>query len=98
MEQKKVNHCYGFFSGTWLAPVLLNRYHDVRFDTEYKSRGCNNQHIVSHKQTIDDMKNKYHELTINNRLCQQETTERLSFDYDWKAKPSQCCKRTPGIP
>eukprot|EP00794_Sanderia_malayensis_P011329 gene11329-12515_t len=84
--------------GTWLAPVLLNRIHDVRFDTEYKSRGCSNKHIVSHKQSIDDLYTKYHELLVNNRLCQMEVSVRKSFDYDWKAKPSMCCRRTKNLP
>ncbi len=76
----------------------MNRVHDVTFDTEYKSRGCNNEHTISHKQSVTDMYKKYHELTVNDRLCEVEHVARLSFDYDWTVKPSQCCKRTKGIP
>jgi len=84
--------------GTWLAPVRLNRVHDVRFDTEYKSRGCNNKHIISHKQKVEDMFSKYEQLKKHNRLCKEENAKRLSFDYDWNVKPSMCCKRANGIP
>ncbi|KAM4704512.1 beta-1,3-galactosyltransferase 6 isoform 2-T2 [Rhinophrynus dorsalis] len=30
--------------GAWLAPLDVKRVHDPRFDTEYKSRGCNNKY------------------------------------------------------
>lgn len=43
------------------------------------------------------MFNKYEQLTRYGRLCAQESVERFSFEYDWTAKPSQCCKRIPGI-
>ena len=89
---------FHLISGTWLAPVRLNRVHDIRFDTEYRSRGCNNRHIISHKQTINDMFNKYEQLTQYNRLCVEEQVRRLSFDYNWKGKPSECCRRRKDIP
>ncbi|NXU21289.1 B3GT6 galactosyltransferase, partial [Pardalotus punctatus] len=41
--------------GVWLAPVDVKRVHDPRFDTEYKSRGCSNEYVVSHKQSVEDM-------------------------------------------
>jgi galactosylxylosylprotein 3-beta-galactosyltransferase len=36
--------------GAWLSPIQVNRVHSIRFDTEAKSRGCNNDYIVTHKQ------------------------------------------------
>ena len=41
--------------GTWLAGIKVNRKHDSRFDTEWKSRGCCNQFLVTHEQTQADM-------------------------------------------
>ncbi len=38
--------------GTWLAPLKVNRVHDVRFDTEFRSRGCSNSYLMSHKQSV----------------------------------------------
>jgi len=79
--------------GVWLAPVKLNRIHDIRFDTEFKSRGCNNTDVVSHKQKPEDMYAKYDQLVHNNRLCKVEKETSFTFDYNWGVPPSQCCKR-----
>ena len=49
--------------GTWLAPLRnVHRVHDVRFDTEYLSRGCSNKYIVTHKQSVEDMADKHRNL------------------------------------
>ncbi|XP_013393982.1 beta-1,3-galactosyltransferase 6 [Lingula anatina] len=80
--------------GAWLAPVELNRVHDTRFDTEYKSRGCSNKYIVTHKQTTELMKQKFASIQMSGRLCKKEVKLRNSYEYDWEALPSQCCTRT----
>ena len=36
--------------GGWLGPVRVNRVHSTRFDTEAKSRGCQNSYLITHKQ------------------------------------------------
>ncbi len=46
--------------GVWLAPLILNRVHDIRFDTEFESRGCSNNYFITHKQAILDMKRLYY--------------------------------------
>ncbi|XP_040843684.1 beta-1,3-galactosyltransferase 6 [Ochotona curzoniae] len=84
--------------GAWLAPVDVQREHDPRFDTEYKSRGCSNQYLVTHKQSVSDMLEKHQTLAQLGRLCQEEVQLRLSYVYDWSAPPSQCCQRREGIP
>lgn len=72
--------------------------HDPRFDTEYKSRGCNNKYIVTHKQSIEDMLEKHQTLAKEGKLCKEEVKLRLSYMYDWGVPPSQCCQRKDGIP
>ncbi|XP_005986056.1 beta-1,3-galactosyltransferase 6 [Latimeria chalumnae] len=84
--------------GVWLAPVDVKRVHDPRFDTEYKSRGCNNKYIVTHKQSIEDMLEKHQTLIKEGKLCKEEVKLRLSYIYDWNVPPSQCCQRKDGIP
>ena len=86
------------FVGTWLSPIHLTRIHDPRFDTEWESRGCRNAHIVSHKQSIQDMQDKFSELRQHKKLCLKEEHLRKSFVYNWNVPPSQCCRRTEGIP
>jgi galactosylxylosylprotein 3-beta-galactosyltransferase len=36
--------------GAWLAGIDVHYVHDPRFDTEWMSRGCNNEYLVTHKQ------------------------------------------------
>ena len=83
--------------GTWLAPLKnVRRVHDVRFDTESISRGCNNKHIVSHKQSVKDLKSKHLMLTkstLKNTLCKKEVKWRNSYEYNWNVLPSSCCSR-----
>ncbi|XP_032087808.1 LOW QUALITY PROTEIN: beta-1,3-galactosyltransferase 6 [Thamnophis elegans] len=79
--------------GAWLAPVDVKRIHDPRFDTEYKSRGCNNKYVVTHKQSLEDMLEKHQTLAKEGKLCKEEVKLRLSYVYDWNVPPSQCCQR-----
>ncbi|XP_057245518.1 beta-1,3-galactosyltransferase 6, partial [Malurus melanocephalus] len=74
--------------GAWLAPVNVKRIHDPRFDTEYKSRGCSNKFIVTHKQSIEDMLEKHQTLVKEGKLCKEEVKLRLSYVYDWGVPPS----------
>ena len=84
--------------GVWLSPFKAKRWHDVRFNTEYVSRGCRNQYLVSHKQTVEDMHNKFKSLQQTGQQCQKEFQIRWSYEYNWSVSPSQCCKRTQGMP
>ena len=84
--------------GLWLSGFEMERRHDVRFDTEYKSRGCQNVYLVSHKQTEDMMRDKYKNMNTIGRQCIEETQLRKSYEYNWKVPPSQCCERQMGIP
>lgn len=84
--------------GAWLAPVDLRRVHDPRFDTEFRSRGCSEQYLVTHKQSTEDMLEKQQSLRRHGRLCKREFRARLSYIYDWAVPPSQCCQRREGIP
>ncbi|KAK1340615.1 hypothetical protein QTO34_019186 [Cnephaeus nilssonii] len=97
-EYLRAWHSEDVSMGAWLAPVDVQREHDPRFDTEYKSRGCSNQYLVTHKQSLEDMLEKHQTLAREGRLCKQEVQLRLSYVYDWSAPPSQCCQRKEGIP
>lgn len=79
--------------GTWLGPLNIHREHDPKFDTEYRSRGCNNKYIVTHKQSISEMKEKWTNLKTSGVLCTKESQVKLSYVYNWKVLPSECCSR-----
>jgi len=81
--------------GAWLGGFKVTRKHDTRFDTEWKSRGCSNKFLVTHKQTEADMKIKWNRLTKYGNICEgAETKVRLSYNYDWSKPPSECCVRS----
>lgn len=76
--------------GTWLSPLKITRKHDVRFDTWYKSRGCSNSFLVTHKQTPGLMKDKFQALETFGTLCKKERFV-AAYLYDWSVLPSHCC-------
>nr|XP_054768669.1 beta-1,3-galactosyltransferase 6-like [Lytechinus pictus]XP_054768670.1 beta-1,3-galactosyltransferase 6-like [Lytechinus pictus] len=84
--------------GSWLAAVEVNRQHDTRFDTEYLSRGCSNTYLITHKQTPDDMRQKWKHYQDTGHLCSREYQTRPSYIYDWQKIPTECCQRKNGIP
>ncbi|KAL1455713.1 hypothetical protein WDU94_009786 [Cyamophila willieti] len=84
--------CEDVSVGVWLSGLDITRYHDVRFDTEFQSRGCNNSYLIVHKQNMHQL---YNSLMLSNqvRLCFQEYKDRNAYEYNWKVAPSQCCVR-----
>ena len=83
--------------GVWLSAYKAERKHDVRFDTEFVSRGCSNHYIVSHKQTINDMHSKYRLTKAKGVQCEREFQTRGSYEYNWEEMPSKCCDRRKGV-
>ncbi|XP_076054852.1 beta-1,3-galactosyltransferase 6-like [Oratosquilla oratoria] len=79
--------------GTWLAPLDLHRVHDARFDTEYKSRGCHNDYLVTHKQSTLHMREKHISLKTSGFICKEQFKVRNSYKYNWNVPPSHCCVR-----
>ncbi|CAK1548502.1 unnamed protein product [Leptosia nina] len=81
--------------GVWTAALNgINRVHDIRFDTQWKSRGCENNMLVRHKQTPSDMFQMYRTLVHSQgqKLCKTENALRKYYFYDWNVLPSMCCK------
>uniref|UniRef100_A0A0N4ZHP0 Hexosyltransferase n=1 Tax=Parastrongyloides trichosuri TaxID=131310 RepID=A0A0N4ZHP0_PARTI len=82
--------------GAWLAGLDVKYLHDPRFDTEYLSRGCNNEYIITHKQNKDMLKKLYNNIVKYGKLCEKEFRTRPSYIYDFSADPSLCCIRKNG--
>ncbi|XP_053694348.1 beta-1,3-galactosyltransferase 6 [Sabethes cyaneus] len=83
--------------GTWLAPFgNIHRRHDVRFDTAWKPRKCQDYHLVLHKRNTHQMKRIYQGDSVCSFEDQQNTAETAQhpkeYFYDWTVAPSQCCK------
>ena len=75
------------------VPLEVHRVHDTRFDTEWRSRGCANTDLVSHKQSVEEMRSKQYSLVARGTLCERETVVRGAYEYNWKVPPSKCCPR-----
>ena len=80
--------------GAWTASFDIERKHDVRFDVMEFSRGCLNNFIVIHKQSIEDMYNKHKLLLTKNVLCEKDRIW-SQYIYNWEKKPTRCCRPLP---
>lgn len=78
---------------SWLTPYRLLRKHDIRFNVESQSHGCNNRYLISHKERVRSFYNKYSSLIKNGTLCLQEKEIRPAYIYNWTSSPLDCCKR-----
>jgi len=79
--------------GVWLAGLDVSYVHDPRFDTEFRSRGCSNDYLITHKQPPPMLESLYRTLLSTGQLCDREYRVRASYVYDWSKPPSQCCTR-----
>lgn len=77
--------------GMWLAPLNVTHIHDIRFDTEWASRGCSNSYIITHPHDVADIYKLHENLTNKGHLCKLEYQKRPAYNYDWSVLPSECC-------
>ena len=85
--------------GAWLSPFNgIDKKHDVRFNTGYSSRGCNNAYLVTSRETPTSMFKRYSYFKKTGLICEEEYLSRLSYVYNWTVSPNRCCVRQPGIP
>ena len=83
--------------GSWLAPYRLVRKHDLRFNVESLSHGCNNGYIISHKERLRMLYEKYTSILRNKTLCSEEKEIRPAYVYNWTVSPLRCCERQKGL-
>ncbi|XP_030765437.1 beta-1,3-galactosyltransferase 6 [Sitophilus oryzae] len=94
---KNVNYLRTFKSedvsvGLWLSAINnIIRVHDIRFDTEWTSRGCKNYYLVTHHISPTETKFMFESLVNNKQLCVREVEKRKYYLYNWSALPSECC-------
>lgn len=97
-DRLKMYHNEDVTVGSWLAPFRLTRKHDLRFDVESLSHGCNNNYIIAHKEKVKSLYTKYTNLMKAGVLCSEEKEIRPAYIYNWTASPLDCCNRTKDIP
>ncbi|XP_026817344.1 beta-1,3-galactosyltransferase 6-like [Rhopalosiphum maidis] len=79
--------------GAWLSPLNITRKHDQRFDTEWISRGCQNDYLVTHKRNPEMMRLHWSNIIQTGKLCDEEFKSMASYEYNWSVMPSKCCVR-----
>ncbi len=85
--------------GVWLSPFDgMKKQHDNRFNTGYYSRGCSNIYMVTHRESVQSMEEKFYHYKSSGKICSQEIQSRLSYIYNWTAPADRCCVRKAGIP
>ncbi len=83
---------------SWLVLYRLTRHHDIRFDVESLSHGCNNGYLIAHKERVKTFYIKYTSLVRNGTLCTEEKEIRPAYIYNWTGSPLDCCQRHKGLP
>lgn len=84
--------------GAWLAPFCVSRVHDIRFNTEGHTHGCNNNYVITHKEKAATFVHKLKSISHNKTLCKIEREVKPAYLYDWDVPPPLCCKREYGLP
>ena len=84
--------------GAWVAPYDVEHVHELRFNTEAFSRGCNNNYIITHKEKAASFLRRRRSILLNGTLCEVETEKQPAFLYNWTNSPLNCCERRRGIP
>lgn len=85
--------------GVWLSPFNgIERKHDVRFNTGYYSRGCNNAYLLTHRENSRSMRKKAQSLERTGKLCDREFSAKPSYHYNWSVPSNRCCIRESGVP
>lgn len=79
--------------GIWLSPLRnVYRKHDIRFDTAYMPRKCQNYHIVLHKRTTYNMRDLYRSFLCTFVQANDTTVHRpAEYFYDWNQSQMHCC-------
>lgn len=83
--------------GAWMVPYDIERLHELRFNTEGYSHGCNNNYIITHKEKAATFVLKRKSMLTNGTICQVEKENKSAYEYNWTAPPMDCCERKRGI-
>lgn len=83
--------------GVWLAPLNISRKHDKRFDTEYHSRGCQNDHLVTHKCSPEVIRLYWSRIVQTGKMCDREYFTLMPYEYDWTVLSSYCCNSNSSV-
>lgn len=77
-----------------MAPVNnIVRVHDIRFDTQWASRGCWNYYLITHNISPAEIQEFYNNIVATGVMCTKEKIIRPYYLYNWLLPPSKCCNR-----
>lgn len=86
--------------GAWLAPYNIDFVSDVRFNTGAVTKGCKKPYMVIHRVNTTQIHNYFHAVLNEGYVCNKKNYWFVwhGYRYNWKVKPSKCCKIRRRIP
>jgi galactosylxylosylprotein 3-beta-galactosyltransferase len=83
--------------GLWMSPFNVTRFHDLRFNTEGHTHGCDNNYIISHKEKASSFIQKKRRILFNGLMCVAKRELTAAYIYNWTVSPPLCCQRQFGL-
>jgi galactosylxylosylprotein 3-beta-galactosyltransferase len=85
--------------GAWLAPYNIEFVSDTRFNTGAVTKGCKKSYIVIHRVNVTQMHSYLEAVLSDGFACSRKNHWFVwhGYRYNWKAKPSRCCRVRKGI-
>ena len=86
--------------GAWLAPYNIRRLADARFNSGSISRGCKSPFILTHKINVTTMHKMFVAVVNDGYMCTPENQWFKVYGhlYNWKQRPSKCCRYSRRVP
>lgn len=86
--------------GAWLAPYNIDFVSDSKFNTGAKTKGCKKQFTLIHRVNTTMIQNYFHALMESDYICTRKNRWFVwhGYKYNWKTKPSRCCRVKRGVP
>lgn len=86
--------------GAWLAPYNINSVSDVRFNTGAVSKGCKKPYTVIHRVNTTQMYSYLDAVLSDGYICNRKNRWFMwhGYKYNWKVKPSKCCRIMRRVP
>lgn len=86
--------------GAWLAPYNIDHVFDVRFNTGAVTKGCKRSYTLIHRVNTTQMYSYVDAVLEKGYICTNKNHWFVwhGYRYNWKVKPSKCCRVRRGVP
>ena len=86
--------------GAWLAPYNVDFMFDSRFNTAAVTKGCKKPYTLIHRVNATMMYMYADAVIHEGYICTRKNHWFVwhGYHYNWKARPSRCCRIRRGVP